>query len=122
MAKIYVVTYELPAHVSIQVEAKSQDEACRKADKLVGSAKFDVSCESSPEIIDIQEYDGVESKKRKMYDVVLEKRSRIMLHIEGESTQDAAKIAEEMAEGDFYADSFSDLDAQYIAVSSHPQE
>lgn len=120
MAKIYVVTYELPAHVSIQVEAKSQDEACRKADKLVGSAKFDVNCESSPEIIDIQEYDGVESKKRKMYDV--EKRSQIMLHIEGESAQDAAEIAEEMAEGDFYANSFSDLDAQYIAVSSHPQE
>lgn len=122
MAKIYVVTYELPAHVSIQVEAKSQDEACRKADKLVGSAKFDVSCESSPEIIDIQEYDGVESKKRKMYDVALEKRSQIMLHIEGESAQDAAEIAEEMAEDDFYANSFSDLDAQYIAVSSHPQE
>ena len=81
MAKIYVVTYELPAHTSIQVEAKSQDEACRKADKLVGSAKFDVSYESSPEIIDIQEYNDVESKKRKMYDVVLEKRSRIMLHI-----------------------------------------
>lgn len=119
MAKIYVVTYELPAHVSIQVEAKSQNEACRKADKLVGRAKFDVSCESSPEIIDIQEYDGVESKKRKMYDVVLEKRSQIMLHIEGESAQDVQK---KWRKATFMPNSFSDLDAQYIAVSSHPQE